>query len=390
MNKKDFESSLHTLFECVKQHKFENSSLFDGLAGRLLFYHEYFKLNPKKLQSKLIEDDLIELNTLFKSETNLAFANGLTGSMISLIYLSNEERITIGKTYFKDVDAILEKVLGRVIENKKFDFFYGGIGLGFYFIERNLTKSIEFILDDLEKKAVKCIKGYRWQSEVYLPDGAIENVYEISLSHGSAAILTFLTRCLTFKGRIQLKANKLIEEITKHILSCRYSVEGSIYPSFAKIDDPNGYDPWTSRLAWCNGDLGVIYSLYCTSRITNNRVLNKIALDDLLETSKRLSYDETFSEDSSFCHGHSGIALIYHRMYQYTNLQQFRYSRDYWLTKIVKEIQTSPDKKKPLNIYTDDTISMEYGLLKGAVGVGLVLIDYLQPTKSNWSKLLLV
>lgn len=109
--------------------------------------------------------------------------------------MDQEQRITIDKnTFYLNFDNIIEKKAHNYSKEKNFDFIHGLIGIGFYFIMRKKYNSINYVLDELKNNAINDSNGYRWMSYVYDENDNYKDVCEISLSHGSSAILVFLSR----------------------------------------------------------------------------------------------------------------------------------------------------------------------------------------------------
>lgn len=387
--RRELNRSLDKLFLTLESHEFQDLSLLDGSAGMLLFFHEYYKYTDK--------DPILFLNEINKfysdlsNEKLLDFANGLTGQMLVLNYLSKENRIGLEESFFDQVDKVLFKKAQLMTSYDEFDYFYGATGIGIYFVERNLSEEVSFLIDELERSAIKDEKGYRWLSQIEDEDGITKNIYQISLSHGSSAILTFLVRCIKFGGKIESKAKYLIEKTVDYIQYCRIDDGESIYPDYGKVEFGNSLEPNYSRLAWCNGDLGILFALYKVAISMEDINLEKSVIKSLIETTKRTTVENTGTIDSGFCHGYGGIALIYKKLYRSTGIDEFEKASVFWIEKVLVEIKSSENPHEIVSIYLgNDKFGMDYSLINGALGISLIILDFLHEGKSNWSHLLLL
>ena len=106
-------------------------------------------------------------------------------------------------------------------------------------------------------------------------DDEYEKVINLSLSHGMAAIIHYLTRCLTIpeikSNEIAIALKQIIKFYELHQNPIEYS--NSYFPSWVALQN---HQPSNSRMAWCYGDLGVGLTLYNAGEVLNDSNLKDL------------------------------------------------------------------------------------------------------------------
>ena len=141
----------------------------------------------------------------------------------------------------------------------------------------------------------------------------------------------------------------------------------------------------SSRLAWCYGDLTALYVLLHMLPVfpAKNDVVQMLEL-----VAKRRIYSETYVRDAGFCHGASGIAHIFNRLYRNTGNVCFEETAKYWLERTLllgceaEGVAGYIINEHP-NIHPLD-------LLVSVSGIGSVLLSFQNPELINWDETMLL
>ena len=210
---------------------------------------------------------------------------------------------------------------------KDFDSLSGAMASGFYFLARqeagiDLTKQITFIIHSLENFAERDRDGdYFWKSP-----SLYQRIY-LGISHGSAMMISFLTRAKMLKIEEALCA-RIMEKACNFIRKqYRISPYKGLFPNM--VGEP--IEPM--QFALCYGDLGVGYALFKAAKSLNDDALmsfSKIVLDDCLLRSK----DDNLTLDASVFYGASGLVIAFEKMYQESGDQAFKDRSAYWYDQI--------------------------------------------------------
>jgi len=148
------------------------------------------------------------------------------------------------------------------------------------------------------------------------------------------------------------------------------------------------------RLAWCYGDLGIVAVLLQVARRTGRDDVRQFAsalLDHCLERQP----SDYGVVDAPLCHGASGLAHIFNRIYQTEGDLRCRDAALAWFDRTLAMRQptsraggflasTRPDPQGPT------VWEASPAFLDGAIGVALALLSAVTPTEPNWDRLLLV
>ena len=157
------------------------------------------------------------------------------------------------------------------------------------------------------------------------------------------------------------------------------------------------YEGTDSRLAWCYGDLAIGYTFLMLGN-TKGLYLSGIkekGIEILIDTTKRSSFSTTRVEDSGLCHGTTGLAHIYNRIFQQEGIDLFREASIFWYK---RTIEMGSDKNGyagfsiPYFRSSDDRIKDQYNLsfLTGISGIALGLLSGITQTPPNWDRIMLL
>lgn len=364
-------------------------SLIDGYCGMVLFYEQYFKVTKE-------QEHLDKLNhTIQMVHNNLALGNypsysyGLAGFGMLFCHLEKEKLISIDPhSFYDEIDIEIEEFVRNVKSDPDLDFLHGLVGLGIYLVERKKHNLIEIIICTLRENAIQGKKGIAWRSYIYGDNNDKEEIYELSLSHGNSAVIQFLLRCIKLKQEYSNEARILAEKAIEFIMDNQMQNSISVFPQHVPVS--NSKTLKGSRLAWCNGDLGIALTLWYAGKILSRNDLTEFSTNLLLKLTKRKEEDSLVI-DAGICHGSAGVAHIFHRMYLNTSKSEFLIARNNWLTKTLDF--SNPNRN--LSGYKawggeEKGWIREFGFLNGISGIGTVLAGTINQDIPNWDKILLM
>lgn len=366
---------------------FENG-LYTGDAGDVLFLHFYAKFfNRPDINDNLevlLERLISNYSSLF---SGYSYCSGFSGVLYLFQTLKTHQFIEIDTSDIESqIDEYLEVNIDADIQHSTYDFMHGSLGVGLYYLKaakRNdiIEKIIAFLLKsaqiDTEKETIS------WQTNIMGNKLIAEN---ISLSHGIPSIIVFLTRLLN-TNHDSTKIRELLLGAINYVLSQQIDFDqyGSCFPTFPK----NTHPIERSRLAWCYGDLGIALSLKQagTALEDSNLVDKSIAI--LLKNSKRRDSKDTLINDAGICHGSAGVAMMYRRMFKDTHIPEFKECHEFWIKETLNHAKFNDGLCGYKNLVNDQW-TIDYGLLSGVSGIGLVLMSYLFDDEQLWDELFLV
>lgn len=370
----------------VEQKTHYKDGLYSGDYGLFLFLQKYSEWT-KDVDFESISEDYLEylISGISEFKDNVyTFCDGLSGVLYLFQFLEEQDIVTIDFTEYEGLfEEYLVKSMNRAIEGKHFDFMHGAIGIGTYFLKRNHNLvPIHEIIDFLDNSAEKENHIYKWKSILGDPPR-----YDISLAHGISSIVLFLARVIRANYEVD-KAYRILSGAINYILSQELDIikYGSYFPPYSKIEKLE-----KSRLGWCYGDLGIGYALWYAGKVTNHKIWEEKGLSVLLHAANRRSLENNFVFDAGICHGSAGIAMIFRHMYLITENESFLSASNYWIDTTVNFLTQLNDLsdyvpyKQPA-----EPESLDWSLLMGLSGIGLMLLSYYTDDKQLWDEMLLL
>ena len=367
-----------------------DTSLIDGTAGNFLFFYQsytFFKDEESLLALKKVLSSL--LKNLNENKSGL-FSDGLVGIGV-VFHLCDEIPFDLNLTsFYSSLDEIIENEIANQAEMVNMDFLHGMIGSGIYALCRKRTDLLELIINNLNEFAYKDEFGYRWHSKYEIRDKEID-VIQLSLSHGISSVINFLSQCVKLEIKNKELAMKILYEAIKYLRHSTLMSCLSIFPEVIPVERIE-LKIRESRLAWCNGDLGVGISLLIVGINIKDQKLIQEAELILLETTRRRSKKQTGVIDDGLCHGSAGIALMYKLAHQLTGKKEFLEAFSFWMCRLMIEARRSAlsDEGYRSFLGEDKGWGIDQGFLNGLSGIGLTLIDFISEKESNWKSILLL
>lgn len=362
-----------------------------GKAGIELFKFLYLKHFNLKTQYGSFQQEIQKLAESSLEYTFPTISNGKAGInwFFTYLYKQNILQINDWKLLCSD-DQNLAEISLQMLKRDNYDFLHGGMGIAYYLLykkAKEFTSFYEDFLNSLEllicrSKGKETVPHFDFDTYKLNP-----GIINLGLAHGIPSILKFSIQCYQ-QGVCQNKARRLSENIIDYLITHRnknsdYCCYPNLIPARTEVEDK-------SRLAWCFGDLSIGYILYQAATIFNNESLKEYSLEILLHTTKRRAKEDTLIFDASFCHGSSGVAHIYNKLWHSTNDMQFQDASNFWITETIRFSQ----HKNGVAGYSffeppSQTYVNRIGLLEGAAGIGLSLVSFLT-TDFSWDYCLML
>lgn len=337
----------------------------------LTFFVQYSQFTGQDF-SLLIRDGIEKLYTT--RNLGNTFWDGKAGLFSFYTFLKNKGILTSSDFQFLIAnDTQLQEYSIAELKKGNSDFLYGAIGIAYYYLYNYVEKNQAYLgqffneLRSLLNKSSGMFEVYDFDSE-NTKTGEIH----ISIPHGILGILKLCIECYR-KGICRDVSSFLIQKISDYLYSHR--VNSSSYTFTNVIHNANALG--SSRLAWCYGDLGAGIILYqCGCCLEDSRI--KMFGIEILEKCTLIRNETAAIYDASICHGSSGAAYIFGKMFHYSKSQIFRNAQEYWINQTLNYASSSDGVGgyKSYNI-TSDSYDDRTDILNGVSGIGLSLLSYL-------------
>lgn len=403
-NKKDIiEKILHEIAEDLIE-KFEKKELEKAiglLAGRsgvalFMFYSGHYFNNERytNYAHRVLEEvfkDINEGSILSTFCSGLAGVGWLLHHLVEKGYLEDENLEVL-----EHFDNYLYNQMVLFINNENYDFLHGASGIAYYFtfrtdnnlkaagfLEYYVDRLKDYVIEDKEKDTLKMI------STINDKDENLVKVYNLSISHGMSSILIILTR-ISELIEDKSKCMDLIKGISNYIKSCELPMDPSlhsVYPNYIEIEG-NKIGSY-GRLAWCYGDLCVGFGLQHAGNLLKNDLLKSKAKEIFYELENRKDIEKQLVKDTGICHGTAGITVMCRNLWYNYNDPIFNSLSNYWLNATLRFYKMKNGITGFSSILHDET-KLEFGVLTGISGVGMMLISNLTNEEKHLKEILLL
>ena len=115
----------------------------------------------------------------------------------------------------------------------------------------------------------------------------------------------------------------------------------------------------------------------------------KFAMDVIFKTSKRLSVETEHICDAGLCHGTTGIAHLYARIYNYSFDERYRDLSAYWYTQTI-EYLSNKQNIQSYKSYNGENWIGDLSILEGLSGIGLSFISAISKIEPKWDKSIMI
>ncbi|MBP2834103.1 lanthionine synthetase C family protein [Aquimarina sp. U1-2] len=400
-NKALLESKLKDIYDVLKNSgtNEKHHGVLSGSSGISLFQFYYSRLidaeEPADLGVTTLSKIINEINNGYTYPT---FCTGIAGAGWVLELLNEEEFIDIDSDeLLSDLDEYLFVSMKANTDEGYYDFLHGAIGYGCYFLKRYQNTQntqlktrykdyLHYLVTALKKSALQDQAGTYWKTMLDHEKKMVG--VNLSLSHGLASIINFLSRIYAFddfKDEVKEVLIQTVEYIQHQ--KCYDSSSTSMFPTWIY----EGMDKVPkARLAWCYGDLGLGLSLWKAGKALDNSSYKKEALTILRNAATRKDRIEAGVKDVGLCHGSCGIAHIFHFMYKETQEPIFKVVAHHWMDQAVTMATHNGNAGYMQWGGEKEQWKEETNLLEGIAGIGLAMISFLADFETKWDECLLI
>jgi hypothetical protein len=354
--------------------------LYSGLSGIIMFYDYICEIYPlEEYENKLLV--IIEkANELIENQESMtSLCHGMAGYGLILLRLKNKN-IEISEEYFENIDTYLLNDFDSLCTCNEYDFMHGAMGIAMYFIERyklgNNEDHVASVLNVFGEKLIFKINT-DFKKVLIKSDETKSDYYTFGMAHGVAGYLNFL---VYFKKHFESL------DITASLKICvdfltfykNFDVKSKQhYPNVFMLDSQKNL---SSRLSWCQGDLGISNAFYNTGVYLEDKdLINEAVI--LMNHSAALSLEDSGVKDFGICHGSAGVLIQFYLASKKYNID---YSKEikYWLDALEK--QTNNFEKFLSYDKNSNQYDAETNMLFGSAGLGLVLLTIENRIDSKW------
>ena len=357
-----------------------NFSLYSGTPGIILFYLELYHNTGKKQYLNLARSGadylLKKLDAINITANNAGLYTGLAGMGYTLAEVFNTTDEEVYKEgVIRTVDLLIESAestehglhWGGIT-----DIVYGGAGIGLFLnkiaLEFDMEKAdstASLIAQQLLAQSTQEQTGLRWKMSPEM-DRHMDN-----FSHGTAGVAYFLLERykITEEDRYlqaALDAGNWLAEVTNE--------DGLIAHHY-----PGGEDLY--YLSWCHGPAGtnrLYYSLWEVTEDSKWMDLIMQSADGMMHLQIDKQRTPGFWNNVGKCCGDAGVAEYYLWLYQITGDEDYL-SFSKTLTQNVLNAATADNGLikwvHAENRVSPDQVAAQTGLMQGAAGIGLWLLQ---------------
>src|SRR5262245_55674331 len=221
----------------------------------------------------------------------------------------------------EQVDVVLLQILTRSPWPGDVGLFLGLTGLGVYALERlpnpDAVAMLATIVARLDETAQRTDDGICWfrSPESLGPIARIapRGFHDLGVAHGVPGIVALLAE-ICARGIEHDRARALLDGAIAWLMRQRRSGAGSWFPRWIEPGQPVADTP-SCRAAWCTGDLGIAVVLYNAGARLDEPRWTAFALE-LARAAASRTLAESGVVDAGLCHGASGLAHMFNRLYQ--------------------------------------------------------------------------
>lgn len=375
----------------------DSISLLNGLSGIPFFY---LKLYSEKKEKKYLKKISFVIDKVIANVNNpgnsYGYANGLAGTGLMLNYFLVNGLIDDSvNSYLNDLDEELIRICEELLVSGNLDFLHGAVGLLYYLNQRltnsknseQIMKLYELFLDSVKKEI-----DLKTNSQASFFDGVKVKHLNFGMAHGITSYLYLLTEIFNVYPNSRKLTDVLNSIIDIFSESQNKNVDGSLgLASLPSIINENEIVRYDVPLGWCYGDGISSFAIFKAGKLLDSSIIKDNAL---VISKKSLLRNTTVSAnvfDASMCHGTSSNAVIYKNWHQVTLDKSFKDAYENWIDLTLK-IGNLDDGVAGYKRYYGNGSRINYGILDGAAGIGLVLADFVYGStpELKWEKMLMI
>ncbi|WP_185226185.1 lanthionine synthetase LanC family protein [Chryseobacterium indologenes] len=362
-------------------NELEDDGLFEGKLG-IVYYLTYINkiYEDEKNTSTLYEILNLVLENISSQKKFISVSpcilSGLSGFGVMAHELKKHQ--LLGDELDNEISDINDYLLDKAIihvQNNVFDYLGGSIGILYYFILIKDLKKADIIIHEIYNNInTQKLAFYNNTDDLY------NKGLNFGLAHGISAILHIIDLYLNKNPeneQAQMIRAKCIEILSAHCEEYMIDHSKLYFPYNKFLENDQMVIHKNNRLGWCNSDLSVANTLYRSGTVSH---LEKIDAEKITsETTRRRTFNTTGIQDFHFCHGTSGVAMMYKNIYDLTGKNNFREAYQYWHDQTVDFLQ------QDFLVLPENKMSLIFGY-----PAAILTINSADKRISEWSKIFLI
>ncbi|WP_298427654.1 lanthionine synthetase LanC family protein [uncultured Kordia sp.] len=374
----------------IQSYQNDSVTINGGLPGIIIFY---FQLHQVTKDEQHYDKAIHFLEILYdKLETEMPtsylYSEGLGGIGWFLNYIQNF--ITIDNAFdTPEYDTMFFHVATSEFKRGNYEFLNGFSGILLYLLNKKSTDTsllsafIDRIHTEIFQLDTPISFFERSDAQHEFPS------INLGVSHGMYGFIAVLNKLYTKRINC-VKCEAMIRLVIDFTFSHQkdYITQGTFFPNRIGKGITESIH---SRLAWCYGDLGILTVLLNSSTVLKDTKLQEVVIELLICTTHRKDLQTTMMNDVWICHGTSGAAHIFQRLYQKTQIDDFKFASNYWYLKTLAQLERSSPQiqQNPTRLGGYARRDMT-GFLNGYTGLGLSLLSALQTDFMDWDEMILM
>jgi lantibiotic biosynthesis protein len=285
---------------------------------------------------------------------------------LARVFLEHQE----AEEFLCSVDDYLHEALMRL--GQAFDFgMWGGLaGFGRYALRRPRNQTVlailDRVLDGLEATAVRVPDGIAWRGSI-LPSKFPDGCFELGPAHGLAGVIHFLASA-SASGTLQSRTQPLYAGAMGFARTVAIRFEGRL-PSAVALDGTSAVGS-----GWCRGPPGTEVVLAIAGRLAGDHESERkfVELAGALADGSLADPDALAKLDCSLCHGTSGIAHSFRRLFEMTGDERFRAAARRWVDATLERRREGAGVAGFLSNYGPEVrVFLDSTFVSGAPGIAL-------------------
>ncbi|WP_375563077.1 lanthionine synthetase LanC family protein [Bernardetia sp. OM2101] len=374
--------------------------LLAGMPGLILTLSQTQPLSNREVIEEYIHKTFDILNE--STHISPTYCDGLAGYGYVLLQLQKKKLIHTPSlqqdidAVLSEIDEILQEQIVSLSEQNNFDILHGLVGVGLYFLERENIENLEKIVQLTISQTSQTEDGFIYWTK-YDKYDYYDTIIDFGNAHGMGANIFFLSKVLSrniLLSELNSKIKEIVVAAIEFYLNHLQKLDDVIYcyfPLKIKATDfhNKSYKAENSRLGWCYGDLGILYTLLHTINLLGINKHYDSIVSMLRTVAQRRDYEQNFTIDAGFCHGTSGLAIMFLNIYKITNEEFFLETANYWLE------QTKAHKEKEkgninYGFVIVNSIEENLSILEGLAGVLVCYQKFLEWDTSTAEEILMI
>ncbi|MEK4114765.1 lanthionine synthetase C family protein [Paenibacillus sp. FSL W8-0919] len=347
-------------------------SLADGIPGIWALFAEWDRLEPGQGWKGAIHQHLLSLYKATPLRTpDISLFSGVTGVAYGL-FIASDDRTNYSQALSQLNQYITSQYVERpILGLDSLDVIRGLCGIARYVLEASGYD------EDMRDIAVPLIMNIVGKSGAMMDDirSGMDQLVHHGMAHGLAGTLALLVTALHKSVEVenlQHTIHRIAHYMVQQIREDRY---GRFWPMSSRPGSSYRSEGEEIRQieGWCHGTLGISFALLRAGIHCNNEGWKRVAAE-AAGSAFRLGEKELGSMTPSFCHGLAGLLQLANHWHALCDIREASLFSDKVASRLVKMF----DESCPFG-YRDqeDAISTDNpGLLQGAVGIALSLLDY--------------